>query len=186
MHWTIPTWGRFLFRNLFMETLIIWVKERYEWECLKGDRMGNKYWKPQKHMHEQSMSEKDYSDNVYWLTCMQLIVIHRSMYSKYCHELHLCCWAGYFGLAVASPYVGMARFQDGGPNQCISSDSKRFYKHQILILFQPSPDLSIICNSNGAWIMKIRSPQAELRHSAFVVLTIFLPTLFNRNYGILD
>ena len=26
----------------------------------------------------------------------------------------------YYGLAVASPYVGMARFQDGGSNQCIS------------------------------------------------------------------
>ena len=28
--------------------------------------------------------------------------------------------ANYYGLAVASPYVGMARFQDGGSNQCIS------------------------------------------------------------------
>ena len=27
---------------------------------------------------------------------------------------------GNYGLAVASPYVGMARFQDGGSNQCIS------------------------------------------------------------------
>ena len=26
----------------------------------------------------------------------------------------------YYGLTVASPYVGMARFQDGGSNQCIS------------------------------------------------------------------
>ena len=26
----------------------------------------------------------------------------------------------YYGLAVASPYVGMARIQDGGSNQCIS------------------------------------------------------------------
>ena len=26
----------------------------------------------------------------------------------------------YYGLATASPYVGMARFKDGGSNQCIS------------------------------------------------------------------
>ena len=41
--------------------------------------------------------------------------------------LHMCLYpivniqnASYYGLAVASPYVGMARFQDGGSNQCIS------------------------------------------------------------------
>ena len=32
----------------------------------------------------------------------------------------LKCFWSYYGLAVASPYVGMARKQDSGSNQCIS------------------------------------------------------------------
>ena len=32
----------------------------------------------------------------------------------------VCMCVSYYGLATASPYVGMAQKQDGGSNQCIS------------------------------------------------------------------
>ena len=41
--------------------------------------------------------------------------------AAYMYRVHCINQIEYnYGLAIASPYVGMARFQDGGSNQCIS------------------------------------------------------------------
>ena len=61
-----------------------------------------------------------------WVGCLELLL---KLLLLSCHLLFLChklwidnmqCVYMYYGLAVAGPYVGMARFQDGSFNQCIS------------------------------------------------------------------
>ena len=81
-------------------------------------------------MHaSQSLYREHYTVLIHLRDLKKIRVITISRNGKISDCMHVCiCISGlyewfvphYYGLAVASPYVGMARFQDGGPNQCIS------------------------------------------------------------------